>query len=201
MKKALIFLFFLFTASYGYSQLDFGLRGGITTAKLSTNLSDYNSESILGWHGGAFARIHLGKHPFLQPECYFTQKGGNLINKDANNEYEIKLNSVDVPILLGLKFLNLKVVKFTVYGGPVVSFISQKTVKYYEDGIQIIPTDPDPEDEIKNTTWGMQAGASIDVLILTLDIRHEWGLTDLMKDPETEFKSGVWIIGLGIRIF
>ena len=199
MKKALIILFILFTSFYGITQVNFGLRGGITTAKLYTNLSDYNSESILGYQGGAFLRIFLGKHPFLQPECYFTQKGGNLLNSDEKNEWEVKLNSIDVPVLIGLKFLDLKVVKFTVYGGPVVSFISKKTVKYYEDGIQVIP--PDPEENIKDTSWGLQAGASIDVLFLTIDVRHEWGLSDLIKNSDTELKSGVWLIGLGFRLF
>ena len=199
MKKPLIILFILFTSIYGIAQVDFGIRGGITTAKLYTNLSDYNSESILGYQAGAFVRIFLGKHPFLQPECYFTQKGGNLLNSDVKNEWEVKLNSIDVPVLIGLKFLDLKVVKFTVYGGPVVSFISKKTVKYYEDGIQVIP--PDPEENIKDTSWGLQAGASIDVLFLTVDIRHEWGLSDLIKNSDTELKSGVWLIGLGFRLF
>jgi len=135
----------------------------------------------------------------LQPECYFTQKGGDLINSDTKNEWEIKMNSIDVPILLGLKFLDLKVAKFTVYGGPAISFISEKTVKYYEDGIQVVPDDP--EGEVKSTAWNMHAGVSIDVLILTIDVRHEWGLTDLFEDPNAELKSGVWLLGLGIRLF
>jgi len=199
MKKLSFLIIIIFLSNYCYGQLDFGLRGGVTTSKLYTNLSDYTSENILGYQAGVFARIYFGKHLFLQPEGYFVKKGGNLLNTDENKKYEVTLSSVDVPLLLGVKFLDLKITKITVYGGPVVSFVNQRTVKYFEDGIQIIP--PDPQESLKTTNWGLQAGASLDVLILTLDIRHEWGITDMLNDPETELKSGVWLIGLGIRLF
>ena len=199
MKKILFLLIPLFLSIQSFAQLDFGLRGGVTTSKLYSNISDYNSDNILGYHGGAFLRVFVGKHPFIQPEAYYCLKGGDLLNSVEQKQYEIKINSLDIPLLVGVKFLDLKITKLTVYGGPVLSFISQKSVNYYEDGIQVIP--PDPETQLKNSSWGVQAGASLDVLILTLDIRHEWGLTDLLENSETELKSGVWLIGLGIRLF
>jgi hypothetical protein len=199
MKKTIILIFTFIISSLAYSQLDFGIRGGVTTSKLYTNLNDYNSENIIGYQAGAFLRIFTGKHLFIQPEGYVTRKGGNLTSSSEEKKYEVQINSIDVPVLLGLKFLDLKVTRLTVYGGPVISFASKRTINYYEDGIQVVP--PDPHEKINSTNWGLQAGASVDVLIFTVDVRHEWGMNDILDDPSAELKNGVWLIGLGIRLF
>jgi len=194
MKKIILLLgIVLFSfGAYAQSPVNFGIKAGITSAKLKTDIDDITEEAKTGFEAGLFARVNIKKF-YLQPELYYAVKGG--IIKDGSLEQEIQLNTLDVPILVGYKIIGKGAFNFRVFAGPVASFIVNKKV---DSGSDII--DDIVEKSLADAIWGAQMGAGIDVLIFTLDLRYEIGFNDLSDVSGSSMKSNAFHVSLGWKI-
>lgn len=211
MKKIALILLFAFVNISLFAQLpNFGLKLGLTSSELSSDMETYNEKSILGYQFGAFVRLNLGKI-YIQPEAYFTKKGGELnfepsINptnlKITNN---IKLSTLDIPILLGYKILDLKLVNIRVNAGPVASFVLNKDIEVSSNNLGVddnsLILGEITKDDIKDAIWGFQAGIGVDVLMFTVDVRAEWGINDISNVSTMESKSNLYYIAIGWKLF
>lgn len=210
MKKVFLTLVaFAMTASLMAQLPTIGIRVGMTASKLSTNASEVlNSKNRLGYQFGAFARLNLGKL-YLQPELIYNHRSTKLeatkdISLDGANA-TFKVGSLDVPILLGTQLLDLKVAKLRIFAGPVMSFTTNKDVTLTAWG------NNDKDDislsDFNTTTWYVQAGAGVDFMNFTFDIRYEKGLSNLysgkwegFNDKTFDLKNNVWVFTLGLKI-
>lgn len=166
MKKIILSMLAVMAFGYSYSQsFSLGLKAGVSSSKLKVEDNQAalkEGDLSLGYHVGAFARIGAAGL-FLQPEVYFN----NTSNKTLQNvsttstpdyqEVKFNLSKVDVPVLVGFKFLIARV-----YAGPVASFLT--SAKLDKNDIK---------DQFKSNIFGYQAGAGLDITKLTLDIRYE----------------------------
>lgn len=173
--------------AYGLSPLNVGLKAGYTTSKLKTNLDQFNDGSIDNFLVGAFARVNFSQL-YVQPEVYFTSKGGVL--SDVSGTESFDLNSVDVPVLVGVKLLKLPTVNVRVNAGPVFSFVTD--VKDRELGSV-------NSDNFKDSYVGIQYGVGVDFLFLSLDARMENSLGDLQNDAVGKLKSNLFMVTLGFK--
>jgi hypothetical protein len=192
-----------------YAQLPFslGVKIGINSSKMLnefSNVNDIKDQAKTGFLFGAFARIKLPV-VYLQPEVYFTKKGGDFqsatIPQFQNQVFtqQTVLNMIDVPVLVGLKLIDLKAVNLRIMTGPVISFVTSKDVSYQVNGVNLGSA---PEtSEYKNTLWGVQLGAGIDVMNFSLDVRYEWGLNNISDNPSMDTKSKLLNISLGMKLF
>ena len=219
MKKISLFLIAFCITGIIHSQvipkpLAFGLKLGFNynasdLKKENTSTityTDVKSEQHIGFQGGIFLRVHLPKKLYLQEELYFAMKGGtfsykvkpdpNLPIQDASQT--IKLNTVDLPVLLGWKFVDLKVINIRLCGGPVASYVISKSVKIMQGGVDLSPASSN--DAIKDVIWGAQAGIGFDILKLTVDCRYEIGLNNLTKNSTDAFKNNLINVSIGWKI-
>ncbi len=207
MKKSiLLFLFAMIISNLLQAQLPIsaGLKIGFNTSKMPTeitNISDIKSQGQNGFLAGAFVRIKLTKF-YIQPEVYFTKKGGDFQYSNTGNIYtqQSSFKTVDVPLLFGIKILDFKAFNFRLMAGPVASFITDKSVSYQVNGVNL-PAVPSPTLNFKNTIWGFQAGAGIDILNFTLDVRYEWGINNISDYSEMTSKTKILHVGLGMKLF
>ena len=197
MKKISFLLLTLLITQMSFAQLNLGIKGGIITSKLYTSLSDYNEQSITGYYGGAFLRIKMNKM-FLEPEVYYIHKGGDLFSSSEDKDYEIRLNTLDVPLLLGLKLIDLKVLKLSAIAGPVASFVTNNSVTYTQGGIHY--EDPDISNDLNNINWGLQVGGMMDILMFTIDVRYEIGLNDILNNNNNQLTNNIFLIGIGLKL-
>jgi hypothetical protein len=197
MKKTLILLIVLFAALDNFGQFSLGPKIGYTTSKLSTDLNDIKESAKSNFQIGAFFRF--GKKLYLQPEIYYATSGGTLKIESSGLKETIKMKNLGIPVLVGFKLIDAKVFNLRVMAGPVANFVLDKTVEF-DDLIQ----DPLLGSELKNIAWGMDVGAGVDVLFLTLDIRYEFGLNNIYIPPaggeSQSIKSNVFIVSLGFKI-
>lgn len=197
---------------YGQVIFDLGLKAGVHTTNLDVDGSydvsvfdqNYplfiNSESVTKMHWGAFGRVGLGRI-YVQPEVYFSKKGGDLsgevpgieIGTGDNYGGSFDYGNVDVPILLGYKFIKGKVVNFRGMAGPVFSFITDAD---YPDYLNDILDDDFFEDQL----IGVQYGLGIDVLFLTFDARVEHGKKFYDNPEDYNGKSTTFMFTLGFKI-
>jgi hypothetical protein len=194
MKKLSILLILVGFALSAKAQgaFDFGLKAGMNTSKISTNMADYTPKTISSYQFGAFARINLGRF-YIQPEAYSNSKKGEVVRVDnvgLSTINSFNLKTIDVPALLGFKILDQKAFNLRVLAGPVFSFLTDKSAKG-----QLT------EDNLKNSFFGWQYGVGLDFLILSLDIRKEQFSSNLYDTPNFDFdtKNGTFVISLGVK--
>lgn len=194
MKKILILLIVLFVALDNFGQFSIGPKIGYTTSKLSTDRDSIQESIKNNFQIGAFFRF--GKKLYIQPEVVYATSGGTMKLEGTNVKETIKLNNLYVPLLVGYKLINAKVFNLRVLAGPAANFILNKTIDFN----QSYPA-PVQEADIKNIAWGMDVGAGVDLLFLTLDLRYEFGLNNIYNGTGSQsIKSNVFIVSLGFKL-
>jgi hypothetical protein len=197
MKKLIVLLIVLFAALDNYGQFSFGPKIGYNTSKLSTDLDSISESLKHNFQIGAFARF--GKKLYLQPEIFYATSGGTLKREGTTLKEEVKINNLSIPVLVGFKIINAKVINLRVMAGPVANFILGTKVTADE-----LVTDPLQDSDFKKASWGMDLGAGVDVFFLTLDVRYEWGLNNIYNVPDGEadqtLKSNLFIVSLGFKL-
>ena len=198
MKKLFFLAIFLLSSSIMFGQFSFGLKLGANFSKLSSDLDSIVPSSKAGFQIGGFARF--GKKFYVQPEVYYTLAGGNMKSDSSGWDQAITVGSVDIPVLVGFKLLNAKVVNLRILAGPMVSFVTNTNIKNVGD-----IDGPIEAADLNNVNWAIQAGAGIDVLFLTLDVRYQWGLNQMINtisstSTDITSKANTWVISLGFKI-
>jgi hypothetical protein len=170
----------LLTSSLAFSQVRFGLRGGINSSRLNSdtevNTGDYKIKcpnySIIGYHVGLIGQIELFSF-FIQPELLYSAIHNDLDVYDLNSAnpdeaiaVKQKINRIDIPVMLGYK---LKIFKLEV--GPVASFMISSTSD--------LKTITEYDMQWNKATIGYQAGIGLDIGKIALDVKYEGSLSNL----------------------
>ncbi len=211
MKKIVLLFFVLFfSAGVTFGQFNFGLKVGYNASKLHTSLDSIKSSFNSGFHFGAFFRFGIGKKVYIQPEAYYTLQGGifqnNVSNTVDNWKQKVTVGTLDIPVLVGFKIINLKVVNWRIMAGPMVSFVVNSKIK------DVSLVGPIENSDISKLNWYVQAGTGFDVLFLTLDVRYQIGLSQMIKSAQSVNSNGntttynlnatnnMWVVSLGFKI-
>lgn len=161
----------------------FGIKGGVSLTNLTLDgltvdgVSDYVAKSMAaknGYVAGVYAR--LGRRVFFQPELLAGIKYAkvNVLNAalGLDKKVEIGYTSVDIPLMLGYRLGPLHVM-----AGPVASYSVTPNTTFS----QLKALNGTLSDAATNAYFSYTAGAGIDLLGFTFDVRYESNLTDLSK--------------------
>jgi len=212
MRTRALFIFLLLVPLYvlGQGPISFGPKIGWNTSKLSTDYSDYINSMQNGVQGGLFFSIYVNKL-YVQPEAYFSfRRGvldtdfGDLAHPDnsLNISQSISLSTIDIPMLIGYRVLDLKLARLRVWGGPVASYILNKSYALSFNGVEQ-SSELDKHD-FKDATWGVQLGAGLDLLMLSFDVGYEFGLEDFATISgldDFNLRNNTFFVSLGWRLF
>ena len=176
----------------GFNQpiFDIGLKAGINNSKITANLDEFTAESIVKAHIGAFARVGFDRF-YIQPEAYFSSKGGELSSNFLQMATRFDFNNIDVPMLLGVKVIKGGAANVRLMAGPVFSFLTAKDVsgdarftrQYFEDNY-----------------YGFQYGIGVDLWSVFLDARIEHGSNDLYVHPDLTSRNRTFMVTVGFKI-
>ena len=195
----------LVLSSFAIGPFTIGLKGGINSTKITTDdyktssftYSNFKSDAKSGFNLGAFAR--LGTKIYLQPELLYCVRNSQSTSGTANQS--VKLKTIQVPILLGFKLIDLKLASIRAFTGPAMSFpMKSSKVTYAGVSGPIYDTE-----NYKNNIWDWQLGAGVDVGMITLDCRYEWGLSKTSEgsvnvtNPTFVNKGNTLTFSLGIK--
>jgi hypothetical protein len=162
MKKLSLITVMLLSGFFGFAQTGsgFGLKGGVNyagngdffnSAENAINSPDRN----VGYHIGVFGK--LGNKVYLRPELVYTS------TTSGYNEGDLKLNKLDVPVLVGLNVIG----PLNLFAGPAFQYILNSKF----DGVSI--------DTVENDfTVGLNIGAGVSFGKFGLDVRYERGLNE-----------------------
>ncbi len=207
MKKiVLLFFVLIFSAGVTFGQFSFGLKVGYNASKLHTSLDSIKSSFNSGLHFGAFFRF--GKKVYIQPEAYYTLQGGifqnNVSNTVSNWKQKVTVGTLDIPVLVGFKIIDAKIINWRIMAGPMVSFVINSKVKDLTDNKLVGPV---TTADIRKLNWYVQAGSGIDVLFLTLDIRYQVGLSQMITSAQgngipysLNATNNMWVVSVGFKL-
>jgi hypothetical protein len=204
MKKILVFLaMFILMADVSIAQFGFGLKVGYNASKLKSDLDSITGSYGSGFHAGAFVRI--GKKVYLQPEVDYTYQTSSFRSDDSKWEQKITMGTLDIPVLIGFKLIDAKVIKWRIMVGPEVSFLLSSNVK------NVTLTGPVTSSDIHTLNWYGQAGTGLDILFLSVEFRYQFGLNTVINDAtrtigttQTVYplnsKNNMFLVSLGFKI-
>jgi hypothetical protein len=195
MKKIFFSLILIFLSANLMAQItfDLGIKAGFNNSKVTFDLGQINSESILKYHIGAFGRFGAGRI-FVQPEVCFSAKGGESEGGIIDIASKFDYSSLDIPLLLGIKVIQGENAHVRVMAGPVFSIMTSDKI----DGDDLL----DPQ-YYKNNYFGFQYGIGADIFGFTLDLRMENSTNEIYNQPNPglEGMNKTFVISLGYKIF
>jgi len=158
---------------------DLVVHAGMATATIHQD--DLASDAREGLAGGVGARVHLDEGFWLLPEVWYLQKGfqGGTLAEEI--EFEGKLQTISVPILVSYWF-TAKHLDSRVFGGIAADFVLKSEIR----------RDPDPgwldttaRDE--SLYWSLVVGGGARFDRLDLEVRYQHGLTRVTDFDYPEF--------------
>lgn len=198
MKKFTLIIFAILIATAMQAQFHFGPQIGYTSSKLTTNLTDVTSSVKSNFMFGVFARF--GEKIYVQPEVNWLTQGGIWEGK-VDEKIEMTYKTIQIPVSLGWRIIDLKVVNIRLFGGVAANIATNKKIEIENIDEPIV--DADWNDLI----WQYQVGAGVDVLMFALDVKYMGGMNELMKNDikidgtSISTKSNLFTVTLGWKIF
>jgi opacity protein-like surface antigen len=167
MKR--IFLIALALMAFGVTnaqQTRFGIKGGLNISTVVGGDVD-NTKSLVGFHVGGFAEIHVVEKFFIQPELLFSAQGTKF-DGPFGTDADLKLNYLNIPVLAKYYIVD----KFSVEAGPQLGvLLSAKT------------DDNDIKDFTRSVDLGFNIGAGYNFTDnFSVGLRYTIGLSPLSDE-------------------
>lgn len=204
MKKLilLILAILIYTGIYAQGPVNIGIKFGTNSSAMLTNIEDVlqqniQEDQINNYLAGAFVRLNLGRL-YAQPEAYFNTKGG-IIKPLGENQFSIptattfNYQTVDVPVLLGIKLINKPILNLRIHGGPVFSYVTANSF--------ISEISDFNASDLNDRYMGWQVGAGVDLWFLTVDARIENSMNILNTDSNYQARNRAYLLSAGIKLF
>lgn len=181
MKKVLIAIAFIFGAiQFSNAQINYGLKAGLNFASPSDAVVvDENGDTQpntgidanTSWHAGGWLRVKvpiLGL--YVRPEVIYTSITSTLpIEIDGlENDYKNQLSRLDIPVLVGFKFLGVG----NIFAGPVFEYVL--TSDFDSDELQSVETE--------DFFVGAQIGVGVELKSIGIDLRYETAFSDATSE-------------------
>ncbi len=185
-----------------------GLEIGFNVAKfVGTDTPRYDEHGLpantrVGFAGGAFVDVPIGRTLSIRPELLYSMKGTSY--KQGVEKVTYQMNYLEFPLLLKYTFNPPSNVKVHIFAGPAFAWrLNMKVMYQYENGIGELPFD---KSELKSTDVSFVFGAGLGLRagkgLVTLDGRYTLGLRSIdattVNDPvESNVKNGTFSVLLG----
>ena len=153
-------------------QTRFGIKGGLNLSTVVGGDVDH-TKSLVGFHVGGFAEIHVVEKFFIQPELLFSTQGTKY-DGPFGEDFDTKLNYLNIPVLAKYYIVDKK---FSVEAGPQLGVLLSAKA----DGQDI-------KDFTRSVDFGFNIGAGYSFTDnLSIGLRYTIGLSPLSdKDIDNE---------------
>jgi hypothetical protein len=168
MKKYALLFAILLTSTLSFSQVRFGVKGGLNFANVS-NISSSIDDTWNNKTGYQFGVALQLKIPVvgiaIQPELLYSTVKTTIDNDPAN---EIKLDYITLPVNLQLG-ADLLIFRPFIVASPFISYVIQNNTRLEDQ----------PFDDINRFDYGIGIGAGIDIWKIQIMGKYNWGLGKL----------------------
>ena len=162
---------------------------GITFSDMSKNPANGEVNGQLGWQLGG--SVLFGQEFYGEGGLFYATKSTAFTVASTNLEFENDLNGVRIPVALGYHLINDQKDQFAlrVFGGGSAFIVTS------------VNAPGASKDDFTSPTWGVFAGAGLDIFMFFLDLQYEWSLSDVSSLSTVDIgKSRSFIANAGIRL-
>ncbi|PIF59119.1 porin family protein [Flavobacterium sp. 2] len=165
MKRIILAAIAVMTFGFANAQQTrFGVKGGLNISTVvGGDVND--TKSLIGFHVGGFAEIHVVEKFFIQPELSYSAQGTK-VDGPLGSDVDLKLNYLNIPVLAKYYFVENK---FSVEAGPQLGIL-----------LSAKGNGTDVKDLTRSTDFGFNLGAGYNFTEnLSVGIRYTIGLSPL----------------------
>jgi hypothetical protein len=178
--KFIIVLFFLFIVRTGYSQLNYGVKGGLNSNNIkSDSYFDYPHKSLPSFHLGVIFEKELSNKFIFLGEILYSKKG--FTADFQTDSHDVYLNYINMPILF--KFKPIKRIGLEV--GPEIGYLLSSKFKSIGN-----PSQDAAGLYNYKLDFNLDLGISIDIIShIGLGIRYCYGLSDVYNEESVQIPN------------
>ncbi|MFY7909976.1 MAG: porin family protein [Emticicia sp.] len=183
-------------------KFQFGVKIGSNYSNIyDSNGENFDAEGKLGFAGGLFVAIPIGKFLGVQPEILFSQKGYKQTGAFLGSTYELTRTTdyVDIPLLLSIKPADF----LTIQLGPQFSFLTKRKDVFKNALSTIEQQNEFKNDNIRKNTLCAIGGVDINIRRVIIGVRAGWDIQDNNGDGTStnpRYKNAWVQATLGLRI-
>lgn len=201
---ALLFLLGFAPVSNGQELVepDRGLKGGLASARFLN--SPIDAESAKGFMLGVYMDFRFAQLFSLQSEIFYSEKGSKLFLPSFNNEFDLNLTYVEIPILVNFRPPAGGTLQPRIFAGPYAGILLNSSASVTLSGDNTTTPD-DFVDEANDLDWGAVVGVGVDADLsfrtVLFEVRYSAGLTNTFNSSVAgDYKNGVLSILLGFSL-
>ena len=190
MKKITLSLFFFLFAFASFGQVELKPAIGINVTDVSKDPDSGSTKGQVGFQAGA--SVLIGEKFYVEPGIFYVRKSTQFVEEGSSpNELQLDMSGIRIPVAVGYHLLGNEesLAALRILGGGSAFFVTG------------VDAEGASKDDFKSPTWGLFAGAGLDLWIFFLDVKYEWSLTDVSSI--TDFDVGKYrsfYSNLGVRI-
>jgi hypothetical protein len=181
--------------------VNFGIKAGLNYSNVyDSEGEDFDANPKLGFSGGMFLSIPIGKFIGFQPELLYSQKGFQATGRLFGSPYNFTRTTtfIDVPVLFAIKPTEF----FTFLAGPQYAFlVKQKDV--FGSGSSSVEQETEFEnDNVRRNILCFIGGFDINISHIVIGARAGWDIQKNNGDgtSTTPRYKNVWYQGtIGYR--
>lgn len=159
----------------------FGLKAGANYSNIYDSQGDkFDAESKIGFAGGVFIAIPIGKFLGIQPEVLFSQKGYKQTGAFLGSNYELTrtTNYIDIPLLLSIKPVNF----LTIQVGPQYSYLMKQKDVFANSLTTIEQQNEFKNNNIRKNTLCFIGGVDVNIKRVIIGTRAGWDVQNNQGD-------------------
>jgi hypothetical protein len=155
------------------------VKAGLTSGNIteSPNIPGDTLRRHMALMAGVSVTSPVAARLALQVEGLFTQKGNHLVNDEAGIDSKLKIEYVEIPVLLRFDVASAPSASLRVHAGPTFGFKRHR----HETGFDT-PLPEVDQINIKGADVGIAFGAEIEHRRLTAGARYTLGLSNIFDD-------------------
>ena len=193
---ALTFLAASLLPTPGHAQEGVGARGfelkpaiGLSWTGVSKDPASGDTQAKIGWQIGG--TVLLGEKLYFEGGAFYAKKSTDITAVSTSQSIDFKgVSGVRIPAMIGYRF-----------GGGA----DPLALRIFGGGSAFIVTSVDVEglskSDFESPTYGLFAGAGLDVLFLFADLSFEWSVTDVAKTSTIDVgQSKSVFLNVGVRL-
>jgi hypothetical protein len=184
-------------------KLVIGFKAGMNYSNVyDSQGEEFNADPKVGFAGGAFVSVPIGKFLGVQPEILFSQKGFSATGTLLGSPYYFTRTSnyLDIPL-----FVALKPAEFvTILVGPQFSFLLKQKDVFRNSATSSVQEQEFKNDNIRKNTLCFVGGLDFNFKHFVIGTRAGWDVTNNKGDgtSSTPRYKNVWFQAtLGVRIY
>jgi hypothetical protein len=186
---------------YKSETLQFGVKAGANYSNVyNSKGEEFVADPKLGFAGGVFLSIPIGRYIGIQPEVLYSQRGFKANGRILNNSYNFTRTSnyLDIPVLFAVKPVEF----ISILAGPQVSFLLSQKDEFGSSVNSYVQEQEFKNDNIRKNTICLLIGLDINIDHVVIGARAGWDVQNNRGDGSSvtpQYKNAWYQATLGYR--